>query len=49
MVVKAEVQSAESITLSPLQEGIRFSDNPTEYFHTKLYFPYVKPSFYRHS
>jgi len=35
-VSKAEVQSAKSITLSPLQEGIRFSDNPTEYFHSKL-------------
>ena len=35
-ISKAEVQSAKSITLSPLQEGIRFSDNPTEYFHSKL-------------
>ncbi|MEK6757850.1 MAG: CDC48 family AAA ATPase [Nanoarchaeota archaeon] len=35
-VAKTEVSSAKSITLSPLQEGIRFSDNPTEYFHMKL-------------
>jgi len=30
-----EIKSAQSITLSPLQE-VRFSDEPTEYFHTKL-------------
>ncbi len=35
-VRKIEAVPAESLTLSPLQEGIRFSDNPTEYFHTKL-------------
>ncbi len=29
------VQPAESITLAPTQE-VRFSDDPTEYFHTKL-------------
>ena len=33
---KVEVKPAGSITLSPLQEGIRFSDNPTEFFHNKL-------------
>jgi len=31
-----EVNFAKSITLSPTQEGIRFSDDPTEYFHSKL-------------
>ncbi len=31
-----EVSIAKSITLSPTQEGIKFSDDPTEYFHTKL-------------
>ena len=35
-VKKVEVKPATSITLAPLQEGIRFSDNPTEFFHTKL-------------
>lgn len=30
-----KVKAAQSITLSPLQE-VRFSDDPTEYFHTKL-------------
>ena len=30
-----EIKSAQTITLSPLQE-VRFSDDPTEYFHTKL-------------
>ena len=35
-VAKTDVHQAKSITLSPLQEGIRFSDNPTEYFHLKL-------------
>ena len=34
-VLKADAQEAKSITLSPLQE-VRFSDDPTEYFHTKL-------------
>ena len=29
------VKAAQTITLSPLQE-VRFSDDPTEYFHTKL-------------
>ncbi len=29
------VYEAKSVTLSPLQE-VRFSDDPTEYFHTKL-------------
>lgn len=29
------VKAAESITLSPLQE-VRFSNDPTDYFHTKL-------------
>ncbi len=33
---KIDVKSANSIVLSPLQEGIRFSDNPTEFFHNKL-------------
>ncbi|MFC1682243.1 CDC48 family AAA ATPase [Nanoarchaeota archaeon] len=31
-----KIQEAKTITLSPTQEGIRFSDDPTEYFHTKL-------------
>jgi len=35
-ISKAEANSARVLTLSPLQEGIRFSDNPTEYFHAKL-------------
>lgn len=30
-----KVSEAKSVTLSPLQE-VRFSDDPTEYFHTKL-------------
>ncbi len=34
-VSKAKVSPANKITLSPLQE-VRFSDDPTEYFHTKL-------------
>jgi transitional endoplasmic reticulum ATPase len=29
------VKAAQSVTLAPLQE-VRFSDDPTEYFHTKL-------------
>ncbi len=33
---KIEVKPATSITLSPMQEGIQFSDNPTEFFHNKL-------------
>ncbi len=35
MVAPAKVQEATSVTLAPLQE-VRFSDDPTEYFHTKL-------------
>jgi len=35
-VQKIEVKSANSVTLSPMQEGIKFSDNPTEFFHNKL-------------
>lgn len=34
-VRKAKIQEAKKVTLSPLQE-VRFSDDPTEYFHTKL-------------
>ncbi len=34
-VAPAKVVPAESITLAPTQE-VRFSDDPTEYFHTKL-------------
>jgi transitional endoplasmic reticulum ATPase len=34
-VSKTKVSFASKITLSPSQE-VRFSDNPTEYFHTKL-------------
>jgi transitional endoplasmic reticulum ATPase len=30
-----KVQEAKKVTLSPLQE-VRFSDDPTEYFHTRL-------------
>jgi len=32
---KTKVSEARKLTLSPLQE-VRFSDDPTEYFHTKL-------------
>lgn len=35
-VKPTEIDSAKTITLSPTQEGIRFSDDPTEYFHSKL-------------
>ncbi len=35
-VKKIEVENAESVTLSPIEEGIKFSDNPTEFFHNKL-------------
>jgi len=35
-VSRVEISPAKSITLSPTQEGIRFSNDPTEYFHTKL-------------
>jgi len=31
-----KISEAKSITLSPIQEGVKFSDDPTEYFHTKL-------------
>ena len=31
-----KIQEAKSITLAPVQEGIRFSNDPTEFFHTKL-------------
>ncbi|MEJ2267735.1 MAG: CDC48 family AAA ATPase [Nanoarchaeota archaeon] len=31
-----EINNAKTITLSPTQEGIRFSNDPTEYFHMKL-------------
>ncbi len=34
-VRRVSVQAAQSVTLAPLQE-VRFSDDPTEYFHTKL-------------
>src|SRR3989338_4971523 len=34
-VMPVKVKVAQSITLAPLQE-VRFSDDPTEYFHTKL-------------
>ncbi len=34
-VGKVKVGEAKSVTLSPLQE-VKFSDDPTEYFHTKL-------------
>ncbi|MFA4960329.1 MAG: CDC48 family AAA ATPase [Candidatus Pacearchaeota archaeon] len=30
-----KVESAQSVTLSPMQE-VKFSDDPTEYFHSKL-------------
>ena len=35
-IKKIKVKPASSVVLSPLQEGIRFSDNPTEFFHNKL-------------
>ncbi|MCR4327445.1 MAG: CDC48 family AAA ATPase [Nanoarchaeota archaeon] len=35
-VEKVEAKRASSITLSPMQEGIQFSNNPTEFFHNKL-------------
>ncbi|GBE19441.1 MAG TPA: AAA family ATPase [Candidatus Pacearchaeota archaeon] len=31
-----KIQEAKSVTLAPTQEGIRFSNDPTEFFHTKL-------------
>lgn len=34
-ISKIKIPEAKKITLSPLQE-VRFSDDPTEYFHTKL-------------
>ncbi|MEK6925184.1 MAG: CDC48 family AAA ATPase [Nanoarchaeota archaeon] len=34
-ISKTNVQATKSVTLSPLKE-VRFSDDPTEYFHTKL-------------
>ncbi len=34
-ISQVKAQPAQSITLSPLQE-VRFSDDPTEYFHSKL-------------
>jgi transitional endoplasmic reticulum ATPase len=34
-VRKTEIDEAKKVTLSPLQE-VSFSDDPTEYFHTKL-------------
>ncbi len=34
-ISSAKVEPAKSITLAPMQE-VRFSDDPTEYFHTKL-------------
>jgi len=34
-IQKVKIFEAQKITLSPLQE-VRFSDEPTEYFHTKL-------------
>lgn len=35
LVSPVDIPEAKKITLAPLQE-IKFSDNPTEYFHTKL-------------
>ncbi len=35
LVTPIKILDAKTITLAPLQE-VRFSDNPTEYFHTKL-------------
>ncbi len=35
-IQKTEVSAAQSVTLSPTQEGIQFSNNPTEFFHNKL-------------
>ncbi|HKL23809.1 MAG TPA: CDC48 family AAA ATPase [Candidatus Nanoarchaeia archaeon] len=34
-IAKTDIKEAKKVTLSPLQE-VRFSDDPTEYFHTKL-------------
>ncbi len=34
-VQKTKISEAKKVTLSPMQE-VRFSDNPTEYFHNKL-------------
>ena len=34
-IYPAKVEEAKKITLAPIQE-VRFSDDPTEYFHTKL-------------
>ena len=33
---KVEIKEAKQVVLSPIQEGIKFSDNPTEFFHNKL-------------
>ena len=35
IISKTNILPAKSVTLSPLKE-VRFSDDPTEYFHTKL-------------
>ncbi len=35
-IEKVDVKEAVSVTLSPTQEGIKFSDNPTEFFHSKI-------------
>ncbi len=35
-ITRAEADPADSVTLSPMKAGIKFSDNPTEYFHMKL-------------
>ena len=35
-IFNVEVTDAKSITLSPLQEGVRFNGDPKEYFHNKL-------------
>ena len=34
-ISKTQIEQAKKVTLAPLQE-VRFSDDPTEYFHTKL-------------
>ncbi|MFW6233236.1 MAG: AAA family ATPase, partial [Nanoarchaeota archaeon] len=35
-ISKTQVSELKRVTLSPLQEGIQFSADPTEYFHNKL-------------
>jgi len=42
-IKSVKIQEAKTITLSPLQE-VRFSDDPQEYFHTKLMHKPLSPN-----